>query len=204
MRKNLMITCIAIAAFAAFVVAPVASASPVLTSEGKAVALGTEIKGSNTGVFKFENGFYTIQCTQVTLFAKVVENGGTKVKLEAAPGGFVSTGTGAGADCTSNWAPTTLSWGKVCLETTTGTDKVLITGCGASLVMTTNITNFAICKYTSATWAGSFVTNADATLLIASQPLTKAEGSGSFCPSEAQFSFDMDFTTTNGATLSIS
>jgi hypothetical protein len=202
MRKKLIMTCAAIAAFAAFVVAPVASASPVLTSEGKAVAVGTAVTGSNTGVFKFEGGGgYTIECSSVDLAAKVTANSGTKIQLEAAIGGFTTSGTGVSGDCTASWGPTKLGWGKMCFATVGGTDNVSITGCGAGIALTTNITGTATCQYSAASGTGTFVTNADAQITVSSLPEQKTEGSGFLCPSEVKFSMIFDLTTVGGGTL---
>ncbi|MGN6587630.1 MAG: hypothetical protein ACTHKT_09195 [Solirubrobacterales bacterium] len=204
MLKKLITACAAIAAFAAFVVAPVASASPVLTESGVAVPVGAEVKGSNTGTFRFEgSGGYTIECSTASLAAKVTANSGTQIKLEAGAGGFTTSGTGTGADCTANWGPTTLTWGKMCFETVKGADTVSITGCGASMTLTTNITGAAICKYTAANLTGSFITNADATINMNSLTVKLVEG-GILCPAEVKFNLDFDLTTTGGTTLSIS
>lgn len=203
MRKKLVVVCAAIAAFAAFVIAPVASASPILTSEGEAVAVGTSIKGNHTGVFDFTAPSYTIICTEANMSATVTANSGTKIKMEIPAGGITTAGTGPGADCTSNWAPAHTTWSKICIETGT-TDNVIATGCGANITMTTNLTELAVCKYLIASMPGTFVTNADATIRFLEFALTKTEGSGFFCPSEIKFTLDFDLTTTSGATLAIS
>jgi hypothetical protein len=205
MQKKWITTCVAIAAFAAFVVAPAASASPVLTSEGKAVAVGTSVTGSNTGIFKFEGGGgYTIDCSSVDLAANVTGNSGTKIQLEAAAGGFTTSGTATGGDCTASWGPAKLTWGKMCLVTSAGTDNVTVTGCGAGIALTTNITGTSICQYSAASGTGTVATSADAQITVNSLPEQKTEGSGLFCPSEVRFSMIFDLTATGGGTLFIS
>jgi hypothetical protein len=204
MQQKLILTCVATAALAVFVVAPVASASPVLTSEGSVVAVGAEVKGNNTGTFIFDEGGYTISCEKVTLAAKVAENSGTKIQLEAAAGGLVMTGAGAGGDCTASWGPATLTWPKMCFATIKGSDSLSITGCGSSITMTTNITGVITCQYAVGSISASYLTNQNATFSLSSIPLVKTEGSGAFCPSEIKFSLDLDLTTTSGAALAIS
>jgi len=205
MHKKLIMTCVAIAAFAAFVIAPVASASPVLTSEGKAVAVGTSVTGSNTGIFKFEGGGgYTIECSSVDLAATVTGNSGTKISLESAIGGFTTTGTATGGDCTASWGPAKLTWGKLCFVTAAGTDNITVTGCGTGIALTTNITGTSICQYSAASGTGTVTTNADAQITVSSLPEQRTEGSGFFCPSEVKFSMIFDLTATGGGTLFIS
>lgn len=204
MHKKLIMACAAIAAFAAFAMAPAASASPVLTDNGVAVTVGTTVKGSNTGNFFFSNGAYNVECTSATLDAIVTGNSGTQIKLEAAAGGLTTTGTGVSGDCTTPMGPTTLTWGKMCFETGAKTDNVAVTGCGSAVTMTTNITSLQICKYTSAGITATFRTGEDATFSLSSIPLTKTEGSGAFCPSEITFNLDLDLTTASGATLLVS
>lgn len=204
MHKKLIMACAAVAAFAAFVVAPVASASPVLTESGVAVPVGAEVKGTNTGTFRFEgSGQYTIDCSTANLAAKVTGNSGTQIKLEAGAGGFTTSGTGTAGDCTANWGPTTLTWSKMCFETLAKTDSVSITGCGAGMTLTTNYTGVASCQFSAANVTGSFITNADATISMNSLTVKLVEG-GILCPAEVRFSLDFDLTTPNGTTLSIS
>ena len=204
MQKKLIMVCAAIAALTAFAAPSVASASPVLTNGGVAVAVGTEVKGNNTGLFQFSNGAYSVTCSAANLSAKVTSNSGTQIRLEAAPGAFTTTGTGTSGDCTTPMGPSTQTWGKLCFETVAKTDTLSVTGCGSAVTMTTNITGVVICQYTAASIKATFPTNADATLALSSVPLTRTEGSGAFCPSEIVFSLDFDLTTTGGGTLSIS
>jgi len=205
MHKKLITTCAAIAAFALLVGAPVASASPVLTSEGKAVAAGTSIKGSNTGNVIFTQGSYTVECNTADLTATITSNTGTKIKMESGPGGLAIGGTGTSGDCTSPaMGPISMSWTKMCFETVTGTDNITITGCGANITMTTNITNAGlICKYSGASMSATFTTNSDATMRFNSQQFKLSEG-GILCPTEFRLDLDLDLSTTLGGTLSIS
>jgi hypothetical protein len=204
MQKKLIMACASIAALVALAGPSIASASPVLTDAGTAVAVGAEVKGNNTGLFSFSNGAYSVICSTANLSAKVTSNSGTKIRLEAGAGAFTTTGTGTSGDCTTPMGPSTQTWGKICFETVEKTDTLSVTGCGSSLTMTTNITGTVVCKYTAANLKTSFPTNADATFSLSSVPLTKIEGSGAFCPSEIVFSLDFDLTTSGGGTLLIS
>src|SRR3954453_3897564 len=104
MHRRLITVCVAITAFATFVVVPAASASPVLTESGVAVAVGSEVKGSSTGAFRFEGSAgYTTECSTPTPAAKITINSGTQIKLEAGAGGFTTSGTGTSGDCTASW-----------------------------------------------------------------------------------------------------
>lgn len=204
MRRKLIVACAAIAASVAFMTAAVATASPVLTESGVAVPVGAEVKGSNTGTFRFEgSGGYNIACSTASLAAKVTGNSGSQIKLEAGAGGFTTSGTGTSGDCTANWGPTTLTWSKMCFETLAKTDSVSITGCGAGMTLETNYTGVATCQYTAANLTGSFITNADATISMNSLTVKLLEG-GILCPAEVRFSLDFDLATPNGTTLFIS
>jgi hypothetical protein len=144
-----------LAAIAAFVVAPAASASPVLTSEGKAVAVGAEIKGSNTGTFRFETSGYSVECPSVNMVAKLTANTGTHIGIEVGEGLFTSTGTGAGGDCTTNLGSAAM--GEMCLTSIAKTDLFSVTGCGVEgVTMTTTITGMGACKYLATTITATF------------------------------------------------
>jgi hypothetical protein len=201
MYKQLIAACMVIAGLAAFVAVPVASASPVLTNGGVAVLPGTEVTGKNTGVIKFTSAF-TVECTSADFTLKVTANSGTSIKGEIEKGKFTFSGTGAGGDCTSSQGAFTTAWSKLCLETVAGTDNVKVTGCGANATFTTTFTGGLVCKYSTASFTGTFVTNSDATLNFASQKFSREEGLA--CPVETQLDMDFDLTTTAGGTLLIS
>ncbi|MGN6556686.1 MAG: hypothetical protein ACTHLH_01575 [Solirubrobacterales bacterium] len=208
MHKKLMLACMAIAAFAAFVVAPAASASPVLTDptiEGanKAVPVGTSITGANTGPTFFKGGF-EVECTNDDLVGTLKENTGTKIKGEIPVGGASFKGTEAGEDCKSFLGATNVKVNsKLCLETVAGTDNVTTTGCGANVTFTLEITGTGPCKYSAASISGTYNTNADATVNIPKGIAKKEEG-GIFCPGEGFLEMDFDLYTTGKGTLSIS
>ncbi|HET9676097.1 MAG TPA: hypothetical protein VFP21_01170, partial [Solirubrobacterales bacterium] len=206
MCKKLIMTCVAIAAFVAFVVAPVASASPVLTSEGKAVAAGAEVKGSNTGLFKFEgSNNYLIECSSMSMQTSVTVNSGTKLELEAPAGAVANKGTATGEDCTASWGPAKMTWGKMCFTATKGSDSLSIAGCGGEAILTTNITGVVSCQYAVSSSNATFSTGGDATFTVSSLIVKKtSEGGGIFCPPSVEFTMVFDLTTSSGGTLSIS
>src|SRR5690242_21862013 len=104
MHKKLMLVCMAVAAFAAFVIAPMASAA-TLTEGGKAVAVGSSITGKNiNGNTKFTSNPFDVECTTAHLKGTVTANGAGTIKGEV-PIGSASF-TNAGAECSSTAGPT--------------------------------------------------------------------------------------------------
>jgi hypothetical protein len=202
MHKKLMMACMAIAAFAAFVVAPAASASPVLTNGGVAVAVGTELTGKNTGETKF-TGSINVNCSNADLTGKVTKNNGTEIAGEIPVGSALFTGTHSTGDCTSTGlftAPAAVSvTSKLCLATVPKTDNVTITGCGANVKFTLNLTGLGPCEYSTATVLGTFVTNAGATINVLEQAATLTN-TGSFCPTSGKLDMHFDLYTKGGGT----
>lgn len=204
MYKKLIGLTLPILALAVAVHAPAASASPVLTNEGKAVSVGTEITGTNIGTFRFTTPFGT-ECTAVGFNFLVTENSGAKLKLEAPFGKAFFSGTGAGVDCTSSTGASNIAWiTKVCLEATSG-DKVIATGCGAKAAFTTTITTGGFelpCRYAANSFTGTFVTNADAAFTFVEQEFAKETG---FCTgTRTLLDLAFELTTIAGETLVIS
>jgi hypothetical protein len=211
MHKKLMMACMAIAAFAAFVVAPTASASPVLTHEGIKVPPGTTIVGTLTENAVF-TGAITVTCTKAVLTGTVIENSGTKIKGEIPAGKASFTGTsGTGTECSSTLAgaPVVVTVNsKLCLETVEKTDTVLTTGCEVEtnpitepkvltkepVVFTLNLTGNGPCKYSTASVTGTFKTGEPATVKLSEQEAKKVEG-GFFCPSSGKLDMDFDLYT---------
>ena len=203
MHKKLMLACMAIAAFAAFVVAPAASASPVLTDSGGTLPVGASITGTTTGEAIFSGGF-NVKC-HGHLTGNVTENSGTKIKGEVPAGKAIFTGTGAGGDCTSALGDTAVTvTSALCMETVKGTDTVAVTGCGANITFDLNVTGALTCKYSTASVTGTFITGADATVNLNAQPASEEEPRQFFCPDNGSLTMDFDLTTTDGTTISVS
>jgi len=201
MHKKLIMACMAIAAFAAFVVAPVASASPVLThnpAAPTAVAAGSSITGTNT-IHKGEageetvnavfTGGFNVTCAEASLAGTLTKNNGTEIKGEIPVGGAKYTGK-AGADCTSALGNVTATVNsKLCLESQAEpVNTFKITGCGANVTFSLAITGSVTCKYEAASITATFTTgqSADGVIHITEQP-AKGEATNSFlCPSEGK------------------
>jgi hypothetical protein len=205
MYKKLMLACMAIAAFAAFVIAPAASASPALTEGATLLGPGTSIEGRNTGNTVFSGSGLTIECSTASLKGKVTENTGSSIKGEIPVGGSSFSGTGTSGDCTSNLGSASATVNSaLCLATVSKTDNVSVTGCSTNpVVFTLSVTGTGNCKYSSVTVTGTFVTNEDATVKITNQGAKKVEG-GIFCPGEGVLNMHFDLQTTNGATIKVS
>ncbi|MGN6587013.1 MAG: hypothetical protein ACTHKT_06000 [Solirubrobacterales bacterium] len=203
MQKKLLATCLAFAALAAFIATPAASASPVLTETGTAVAAGSSITAKNTGNIFLTVGTTTLACETADLKGTVLKNSGTKVITEFPIGSVSFSGTGAGGDCTSSLSPfRMLMTSRFCFETREA-DTALALGCGGNIRFSLEFTGLGTCNYHAASMAGTLTTGADATFNFSKQPYVKDEG-GAFCPGEGQIDMDFDLTTTDGTTLLIS
>jgi len=203
MHKKLMLACMAIVAFAAFVMAPLASAA-TLTENGVAVPVGTSITGTATE-FKYTTGISTFTCSHVEMSGTVTANANGTVAVEIPAGNPNFTGTASGGSCTSDQFGT-VKWtvnSKLCLHIPKGTDIGTITGCGgASATFTLDGPS---CKYSASSLAGTITTvgaGKDAEVNVLEQGVKREESI--FCPEE--FKFDMEFrlTTTDGSTLTFS
>ena len=203
MHKKLIMACMAIAAFAAFVIAPAASASPVLTENGVRVqatnpdGVNTKIVGTlKAGTNAIFTGSITVTCSKAVLTGELTVNTGTKIAGEIPAGGAVFTGTsGTGTECSSSLfgAATAVTVNsKLCLETITGEDKVKTTGCGgANVTFTLNLTGNGPCTYETPSVTGTFLTGKEATVNLSEQEAKGEATNGAFCPSSGKL--DMDF-----------
>jgi hypothetical protein len=198
MREKLIRSYAVITAFAALGIAPAASASPVMTTESKAVAVGAEITGKNTGEF-ISTGPLFVHCGSVDLVATVTGNSGTQIKLEAEAGNFSFTSNGG--ECEPG-AAYSFSWGKLCFESIPKTDNVAVTGCGSSATLVTNITGVASCRYSFPRFTGVVLTGGNATISFSEQEAELSEGVFA-CPSAWKFDFDLFLFSPAGTTLSI-
>jgi hypothetical protein len=217
MRKQLIVACLALAAFA--VVPSLASAKPVLTHPTGTVApVGTKITATNVGNATLSNGLGHVTCSTAILTGEVTSNStangiqGTLTKAEF--GGTGSkivndpepecTGTGfyaGGAGVTTN--------PPYCLQAIGTTDTVAIRGgaCGGVLgkptfkLSVTTIFGTVTCEYASTSaegLTGSLVTDASgqqAEGSLSEQGFTKTAGSGGECPSEGKLSMTVKLET---------
>ena len=194
MSKKLIAACMAIALFAAFALPAAASASPHMTQGGVGVAVGTSITGQNTGETVF-TGAFNVRCSSADLSGTLTENSGTSIKGEIPVGNASFTGTGTGGDCTSALGSTKVTVNsKLCLQTTKTADQLEVTGCGANVTFTLEITGTGPCKYSTSRVLGTFTTSPEnAKVTVSEQEATKEEG-GIFCPSSGKLDMVFDLT----------
>lgn len=200
MYKKLITACMAIAAFAAFAVAPAASASPVLTETGVAVPVGALITGTSTGSPTF-TGAFNVVCSKATLTGKVTKNSGTKIEGTILAKDALYTGTGTGGDCTSAFGSTKVTVNsELCLISGAApADTFTVTGCGANVVFTLEVTGTGPCKYSTAVVNGTYTTNVSpAPLKVVKQVANKIEG-GFFCPASGELDQEFDLYTDSAA-----
>lgn len=195
MFKKLILAGMAIAAFAAFVVAPAASASPVLTEGGVAIPAGTSIIGTSTETPTF-TGAFNVTCSKAVLTGTVTKNSGTKIEGTVPVGKATYTGTGTGGDCTSALGSTKVTvTSELCLVSEAN-DALSVNGCeGKNVAFTLEITGTGPCKYSTAAVKGNFTTNSTpATVKVTEQEAKLAEG-GFFCPASGKLDQDFDLYT---------
>ena len=205
MHKKLMMACMAITAFAAFVVAPAASGA-VLTESGSAVAVGSSITGT-AGETKFTAGGETVTCSKADMSGTVTANANGTVAAEIAAGNPIFLGT-AGSDCTSSGLGP-VKWtvnSKLCFHVAKGTDQGTVTGCaGAAVTFTLSITNIGIeCHYEKSSIVVEITTSpADAQVRVI--PGQKVPRESNFlCPKEGELDMEFTLTTTDETTLTFS
>jgi hypothetical protein len=218
MRKKLITACLAIAAFAAFVVAPSASAAN-FTENGVTLKAGASITGT-AGETKFTAGSNTVICSTADMSGtvKVDENG--TILGEIAAGNPVFTGTGTGADCTSEGLgpvkPTVNS--KLCLHIPKGTDIGTVDGCKVKTIVegvekevtepitfTLFATNLGLECHYSISSLNAEITTAPADAQVKVIPGQKVPRESNFlCPLEGELDMEFTLTTTDGTTLTFS
>ncbi|MGN6557001.1 MAG: hypothetical protein ACTHLH_03200, partial [Solirubrobacterales bacterium] len=205
MQKKLISACLTVAAFAAMVVVPAASASPALTNaKGQLVPVGTEIHVTAVGNGVF-TGAFNVTCTGGEGSGKVTMNSGTKIKAEIPAGSLKLSGTAAGGDCTSALGNVSMTLNsKICGETTTG-DEAIATGCGANLTVSIAVTGVTTCKYQAPSMKGTFLTAPnDAQGTISEQPATGESTNSVFCPSSGKLDVSLAESINTGETLTVS
>jgi len=203
MRRRLLTT-MAVVCFSILSLPLTASASPVLTESGTALAIGASIKATNTGgfAFRYSNNELWGECTSAELKGTVGKNSGTSVLVEVPLGGAVFAGTGFNGVCTSQSGPfEVVLLNKLCLSSTSE-DQFWFTGCGNNVELRVGGAS-AYCKYQFVGKTTTFSINTDLTWNLFSQPLTLVESHNKICPLLNLFA-DFDVTTTNGSTVLVS
>jgi hypothetical protein len=206
MPKKIIMACMAIAAFAVFVMASAASAA-TLTENGTAVPVGASITGKSSTQVKITAGEFTFVCTNTHVVGTVTANSSGTIAGEIPIGGLSLPGTASGGDCTSNLGPVkpTMTT-KMCLHIAKGTDTGTMTGCGGPIKFALDVTNLGIqCKYLAESITGTIVTvPSDAEVTGSEQRVVQEEPRSFLCPAEAKIDTQWVMTTTNGATLQFS
>ncbi len=192
MHKKLMLACMAIAAFGAFVIAPVASASPVLTHEGKPVPVGTKIFGTLTGNATF-TASVEVTCDHVILTGEVTKNSGTAIEGKITTKDF--NGTASSTECTSTLfgAPVLVTVNSNLCVKSTVLGVATTDGCGGAVVFTLNLTGNGPCKYSTASVTGTYKAN-EPPVTISEQESKLVEG-GFFCPGSGKLDMTFDLWT---------
>lgn len=106
MAKKIILACMAVVAFAAFVLPASASASPELThptgttycKNGGSLGEPCLVTGTNVGNWTFTSSLGTITCSSVVITGNVTKNNGTEVEGDITSATF--GGTGTNGDCT--------------------------------------------------------------------------------------------------------
>jgi hypothetical protein len=218
MYKKLILSCMAVAAFAAFVLPATASAATATDAKGD-VAVGASITGKNVGETFFMRTDGTtpeVTCTNADAVGTVTKNSGGV--FAGSITSFKFSGTGAVAahnglnECTAaigNAWITVLNL-PLTIEALAGTDNVTVTGKeGKKVKFIIGSTVAGECEYetTNASVTGTFTTGPTA---VVSTNNTQA-GSGSklirggfFCPTSGQLKMSFFLATTNGEEIFIS
>lgn len=207
MSKKLVTGLLALVAFTVLALPADASASPALTdSEGKAVAVGTELTGKSVGEIIFRDASANFTCSRVDLSIKVTENSGTSIKGEVPAGSTSFTGTGASGDCTSPLGDVGVTMNsKLCLVSTKTADQIEVTGCGTNLTLSRAITGSVTCKYETSHFLATLTTAPNDAEIRVSEQAIKGESTNSFvCPSESKLDVWFALTTKAGGTLTVS
>ncbi|HET9676091.1 MAG TPA: hypothetical protein VFP21_01140 [Solirubrobacterales bacterium] len=208
MHKKIIMACTAIAASAA-IAASSASAAHLRegSTTGTTLGAGASITATNVGNVIFTAGELTTTCTSVDMSGTVTKDENGTIAAEIPALNPTLAGTGIGGDCTSPLG--SVKWtvdSKLCFHLPANTDAVAITGCGANVTFTLNVTNVITCQYTTEKIAAVITTDKtelpkDAEINISSQPLAREGGSALFCPANGQLDMEVVLTTTSGATL---
>ncbi|HWN72954.1 MAG TPA: hypothetical protein VNN15_04000 [Solirubrobacterales bacterium] len=203
MYKKLMLACTALAAFAAFVIAPAAQGA-VLTEGGVAIANGSSITALNESgtKAKFTGGF-GVECEVAHLKGTVTSNnsGSGTVSGEIPLGSATFTNAG-GAACSSALGATTVTvTSKLCLDIAKGSDNVVTTGCGGNVIFDLKAAGIT-CKYETASVTG-VATTGTGTVKVSKAPASEVGGIF-FCPDTGELDMEFNVTTTNGTAVTLS
>ncbi|HEY0277388.1 MAG TPA: hypothetical protein VGC32_03875 [Solirubrobacterales bacterium] len=226
MYKKLLITCIAVAAFAAFAMSASASAaSPLLTNaSGEPVPVGTGLKATNIGVTKLISSITTVECSNDVLAGPLTANPNSGKPVEGTVESANFLGTEAESNCKSGLGRVRVTTGFAagagngtpwCLSAGAG-DVLSVRGgaCGSAARPITFVldihTPFGVveCHFERTTAkgpvTGSYNTKADLIGKIPSGANSEFVGtSGGVCPTSGTLEMEFGLTTAAGGTLTI-
>jgi hypothetical protein len=162
MFKKLIMSCMAVAAFAAFVLPATASAlnDPQLTKTGGGLAsVGEVIVGTGVGTeFTTTAGANQVTCSHATLTGKVTKNSGSSVEGEIPKGSAIFSGTGPVHahnglnECTGAFGDAYITvTSALCLKSDSAlkTDEFIVTGCTSKVKFIIGSTTAGACEYES-------------------------------------------------------
>jgi hypothetical protein len=201
MSKKIIMVCMAVAAFAAFVLPATASATndPQLTDSKGLVAAGATITATNVGNTVFWNTSTNVElavCDKADLHGKVLTNSGGTVKGEVTTATFSGTGAVSAhngqKECTGDIGSSYVTVKSLPLivesNKTMGTDEFTVTGpAGGKVKFLLGSTVAGECEYEAATSIkGDFTTGSDSLFTtrdtIAGSGASRIRG-GFLCPS---------------------
>jgi len=219
MHKKLITACLAIAVFAAFVVAPSASAVQIGETNEKHefTALkansGVKITGTQLGASRMtdKNGGILVECTKGTMTGELTENGANVITGDITSASFTNNTGGACPSIVGTSVVTTkiedkgppvvqtgVPW---CLSTIKATDTFEVRGgncneAARNLIFILDNSVAGECEYSKASVTGTFRTDVketeDAILTVTKNGAFVLIRGGAFCPKEGFL--DMEFT----------
>jgi hypothetical protein len=201
MFKKLIMSCMAAAAFVAFVLPATASAlnDPQLTKSGGGLAsVGETVVGTGANTeFTTTAGGHQVTCSTAKLTGKVTKNSGSAVYGEIPKGSAIFSGTGPPhahnglPECTGTFGNAYITvTTPLCLKADSAllTDEFIVTGCTSKVKYIIGSTTAGNCEYeTTGAVQGDYTTGgAEAKLTVrntsAGSGATKISG-GFLCPS---------------------
>ena len=221
MAKKLITTCMALVAFAAFILPATASAAndPQLTSEGGLVPVGASITGTAVNVlFTTTAGATQTTCSHAHLTGTVTKNSENTVKGEIPVGSVSFRGTGA-TSTDNNLPECTSSFGnffftvttKLCFESgpAQAEDEVLFTGCTGKVKFIIGSTTSGECEYESTGAIQADVTTGGTEAALTTRDNSAGTGmklirGGFLCPTSMALKMTFGLKTTNGNPITVS
>jgi hypothetical protein len=215
MNEKLLAICAVLFALAAL--PAMASASPVLTENGLAVATGKTVKAVNIGDVTFGSASERIECQSSELKGTVRTNSGKLIEGQVESSTF--TGVGSESRCTTTWfgspAFSVTSPQSMCLSSSVlGSGKLLNGTCPSSGSFTFTLHNSLLgtCRYRAVSDQVAFIYNTGSTPLhitVTNQVFNRVDnGSGGSCnglyPASGNLNATYKVTTTDGTNLSVS